>query len=141
MKLSVSSPLLPTSSVPAADGARITHAWGGPIDVSPSHLPQVGTLDGANVQFAFGFTGNGVGPCHLAGRIMAARALGETPDAELPEAETVPVPPEPLAWAGGTVVRAAFLRKERLEEQGRRPDLLTRAVCAAPKALGIHVSR
>jgi hypothetical protein len=39
------------------------------------------------------------------------------------------------------VVRAAFLRKERIEGEGRRPDLLTRAVCAAPKALGIHVSR
>ena len=39
------------------------------------------------------------------------------------------------------VVRAAFLRKERIEAQGRRPDPLTRAVCAAPKALGIHVSR
>ena len=38
------------------------------------------------------------------------------------------------------VVRAAFLRKERIEAQGRRADPLTRAVCAAPKALGIHVS-
>ncbi|NUT55793.1 MAG: hypothetical protein HOQ03_07405, partial [Thermoleophilia bacterium] len=52
-----------------------------------------------------------------------------------------PVPPEPLAWAGGMAVRAAFLRKERIEAEGHRPDLLTRAVCAAPKALGIHVSR
>ncbi len=127
--------------IPAVAGRRITHAWGGPIDVSPTHLPQVGTLDGAPVHYALGFTGNGVGPSHLAGRILAARALGERPDADLPEDDPVPVPPEPLAWAGGMVVRAAFLRKERLEEQGRRPDLLTRAVCAAPKALGIHVSR
>jgi hypothetical protein len=129
--------------LPAVAGRRITHAWGGPIDVSPSHLPQVGTLDGAGgrVHFVLGFTGNGVGPSHLAGRILAARAAGERPDTELPGDDPVPVPPEPLAWAGGMVVRAAFLRKERLEEQGRRPDLLTRAVCAAPKALGIHVSR
>ena len=49
-----------------------------------------------------------------------------------PEADTVPVPPEPLAWAGGMVVRAAFLRRERLESQGRRADPLTRAVCARP---------
>ncbi len=127
--------------LPATDGARITHAWGGPIDVSPSHLPQVGTLDGAPVHYALGFTGNGVGPCHLAGRIMAARALGETPDAELPEAGTIPVPPEPIAWAGGMLVRAAFLRRERLESEGRRADPLTRAVTAAPRALGIHVGR
>ena len=55
----------------------ITHAWGGPIDVSPSHLPQIGTLDDGPVHYAFGFTGNGVGPSHLAGRVLAALALGE----------------------------------------------------------------
>jgi hypothetical protein len=51
------------------------------------------------------------------------------------------VPPEPLAWVGGTLVRAAFLRRERLEEAGRRVDPLTRAVTAAPRAMGIHVAR
>ena len=93
------------------------------------------------MHYAFGFTGNGVGPSHLAGRILAARATGETPEVELPAGDVAPVPPEPLAWAGGMIVRAAFLRKERIEGEGRRPDPLTRAVCAAPKALGIHVSR
>ena len=39
------------------------------------------------------------------------------------------------------VVRAAFLRKERIEADGGRADVLTRAACAAPKVLGIHVSR
>jgi len=91
--------------------------------------------------FRVGCTGNGGGPCHLAGRILASLASGETPEIELPAGDPPPVPPEPLAWAGGMVVRAAFLRKERIEAEGRRPDLLTRAVCAAPKALGIHVSR
>jgi glycine/D-amino acid oxidase-like deaminating enzyme len=126
---------------PQLAGRALTHAWGGPIDVSPSHLPQVGSLDGAPVHYAFGFTGNGVGPSHLAGRILAARATGETPEVELPAGDPPPVPPEPLAWAGGMIVRAAFLRKERLEGAGRRADPLTRAVCAAPGALGIHVSR
>ena len=63
--------------LPAVAGRRVTHAWGGPIDVSPSHLPQIGALDGAPVHFVLGFTGNGVGPSHLAGRILAARATGE----------------------------------------------------------------
>ncbi len=30
---------------PQLEGRRIDHAWGGPIDVSPSHLPMVGSLD------------------------------------------------------------------------------------------------
>jgi glycine/D-amino acid oxidase-like deaminating enzyme len=127
--------------LPTLAGRKVTHAWGGPIDVSPSHLPQIGALDGAPVHFVLGFTGNGVGPSHLAGRILAARATGEQPDAELPGADPVPVPPEPIAWAGGMLVRAAFLRRERIESEGGRPGLLTRAVTAAPRALGIHVGR
>jgi hypothetical protein len=126
---------------PGLAGRAITHAWGGPIDVSPSHLPQIGTLDGAPVHYAFGFTGNGVGPCHLAGRTLAALAAGEPAPLALVDPTPALVPPEPIAWAGGMLVRRAFLRKERLEEQGRPVDPLTRAVAAAPRALGIHVAR
>ena len=129
---------------PALAGRRIEHAWGGPIDVSPSHLPQVGTLAGGRVHYAFGFTGNGVGPSHLAGRALAGLALQADDEATrlaLVDPHPAYVPPEPLAFAGGSLVRAAFLRAERLEEQGRAPDPLTRIVRAAPRALGIHVGR
>jgi glycine/D-amino acid oxidase-like deaminating enzyme len=129
---------------PALAGVRITHAWGGPIDVSPSHLPQVGTLDGAPVHYAFGYTGNGVGPSHLAGRILSGLALGaRDADTQLALVDPTPafVPPEPLAWVGGMIVRRALLRAERSLDAGRRPDPLTRAVAAAPRALGMHVSR
>jgi glycine/D-amino acid oxidase-like deaminating enzyme len=126
---------------PALRGRAITHAWGGPIDVSPSHLPQIGTLDDGRVHYAFGFTGNGVGPSHLAGRVLAGLASGDGDRSLALDQPGPPVPPEPLAWLGGSVVRGAFLRAERLYGEGRRPDPLTRAVCAAPRALGIHVSR
>jgi glycine/D-amino acid oxidase-like deaminating enzyme len=129
---------------PALAGRRITHAWGGPIDVSPSHLPQIGTLADGPVHYAFGFTGNGVGPSHLAGRALAALAVGAyDADTRLALVDPAPayVPPEPLAWAGGALVRRALLRAERLEEAGRTPDPLTRLVRVAPRALGIHVGR
>jgi glycine/D-amino acid oxidase-like deaminating enzyme len=126
---------------PPLEGRAITHAWGGPIDVSPSHLPQIGTLDDGPVHYAFGFTGNGVGPSHLAGRVLAGLASGDGDRSLALDEPGPPVPPEPIAWLGGNVVRSAYLRAERLQQQGRRPDLVTRAVCAAPKALGIHVSR
>jgi glycine/D-amino acid oxidase-like deaminating enzyme len=126
---------------PSLRGRRIEHAWGGPIDVSPSHLPQIGTLPGTAVHYAFGFTGNGVGPSHLAGRELAGLALGAPDGLPLVGADAVRVPPEPLAWLGGMVVRAANLRKERLEEDDGRPDPLTRAIAAAPRALGIHLGR
>jgi glycine/D-amino acid oxidase-like deaminating enzyme len=128
---------------PALAGRRITHAWGGPIDVSPSHLPQIGSLGDA-VHYAFGYTGNGVGPSHLAGRILSGLALGaHDADTELALVDPRPayVPPEPFAWVGGMIVRRALVRAEHRLSAGRRPDLLTRAVAAAPKALGMHVSR
>jgi glycine/D-amino acid oxidase-like deaminating enzyme len=130
---------------PGVRGRRVTHAWGGPIDVSPSRIPQLGTLPGAPVHFAFGYTGNGVGPSHLAGRILASLALDRRDEAtRLPIVDSGPgavVPPEPLAWLGGSVVRSALVRRERAEERGRRADPVTRAVCAAPRALGMHVGR
>jgi glycine/D-amino acid oxidase-like deaminating enzyme len=127
---------------PGLAGRRITHAWGGPIDVSPSHLPQFGTLDDGPVHYAFGFTGNGVGPSHLAGRVLSALALGES-DRTLALVDPAPafVPPEPLAWVGGMLVRGAIIRAEETSSNGGRPDPLTRALVAAPRALGIHVSR
>jgi glycine/D-amino acid oxidase-like deaminating enzyme len=130
---------------PALEGRRITHAWGGPVDVSPSHILQIGTLPGAPVHYAFGFTGNGVGPTHLAGRILASLATGAR-DAltSLPVVDSDPgawVPPEPLAWLGGSLVRSALVRCERIEEEGGRADPLTRAICAAPRMAGIHLAR
>jgi hypothetical protein len=92
------------------------------------------------VHYAFGYTGNGVGPSHLAGRALAGLVSGDR-EPILLDHTPVRVPPEPLAWLGGVLVRRAFLRAERLQGAGRRPDPLTRAVCAAPRVLGIHVSR
>lgn len=130
---------------PALRGREITHAWGGPIDVSPSHIAQIGTLPGTPVHFALGFTGNGVGPTHLAGRTLASLALDRGDRyTELPIVGSDAgawVPPEPLAWLGGSLVRQAFLRREDAYERGEQPGPVTRALCAVPKALGIHVAR
>ena len=94
------------------------------------------------MHYAFGFTGNGVGPSHLAGRALAALASGERTRARDRRPDAGPRPAR-AARVGGrdALVRRAFLRKERLEEAGRTVDPLTRAVAAAPRALGIHVAR
>jgi glycine/D-amino acid oxidase-like deaminating enzyme len=129
---------------PTLAGRRIEHAWGGPIDVSPTHLPVIGTLEGGRVHYAFGYTGNGVGPSHLAGRILASLALGRR-DAPtrlaIVDPAPVKVPPEPFRYLGGAIVRRALLRRERLEEDGQRPDPLTRFVAGLPERVGIHVGR
>jgi glycine/D-amino acid oxidase-like deaminating enzyme len=131
------------SFFPGLEGRRIEHAWGGPIDVSPSHLPVIRSL-GDRVFAAFGYTGNGVGPSQFVGRALAALALDRR-DAysrlALVDPPRTPVPPEPLRFIGGSLIRRAILRKERLEELGRPPDALTRLVSGIPERLGIHVGR
>jgi glycine/D-amino acid oxidase-like deaminating enzyme len=129
---------------PTLRGRRITHAWGGPIDASPNRLLQIDSVAGDRVHAAFGFSGNGVGPSHLAGRILADLALDRrTAVTRLPMVGAAPngVPPEPLAWAGGSLVRGAMVRRDRLHEEGRAPDPLTRLACRAPQLLGIHLAR
>jgi glycine/D-amino acid oxidase-like deaminating enzyme len=129
---------------PGLRGRRIEHAWGGPIDVSPTHLPVVGSLTGDRVHYAFGYTGNGVGPSRLVGRALASLALDRR-DAQtrlaIVEPPPIRVPPEPFRYAGGTIVRAALVRRERLEEEGRRPDPVTRFVAGIPGRIGIHIGR
>ena len=63
------------SFFPGLEGRRIAHAWGGPIDVSPSHLPVVVPVGSDRVYGAFGYTGNGVGPSHMLGGPLASLAL------------------------------------------------------------------
>ena len=129
---------------PMLEGRRIEHAWGGPIDVSPTHLPAIVTLQGGRAWAAFGYTGNGVGPAHLAGRSLAALTLDRSEDAARWAWIDPPpkrVPPEPLRVAGARLIRAALVRKEAAEEAGGRADPVTRGLAAVPSLLGLHIVR
>jgi hypothetical protein len=46
-----------------------------------------------------------------------------------------------LAFVGGSVVRSSLLRGEKAAENGERPDAVSRAVCAAPRLVGMHLGR
>ncbi|MGI8778699.1 MAG: NAD(P)/FAD-dependent oxidoreductase [Solirubrobacteraceae bacterium] len=129
---------------PQLEGRRMAHAWGGPIDVSPTHRPAIVGLPALSAWAAFGFTGNGVGPAHLFGRTLAALALDRRDDVtRLPFVDPPPrrVPPEPLRIAGAAVIRRALVRKEAAEEAGRRPDAISAGLAALPGLLGLHVVR
>jgi glycine/D-amino acid oxidase-like deaminating enzyme len=131
------------SFFPGLEGKRVDHAWGGPIDVSPSHLPLVRSL-GPGAFAGFGYTGNGVGPSQMIGRSMASLAAGSSDEHASMALVDPPhhgVPPEPFRFIGGSVIRSAMLRKERLEEEGRRAGFFTRAVSGIPERVGIHVGR
>jgi glycine/D-amino acid oxidase-like deaminating enzyme len=129
--------------LPALRGTRIEHAWGGPIDVSPVHLPWFGTL--ASLHYGFGFTGNGVGPSELGGRILADLARGaSSPLTALPIVGGLPprrFPPEPARFAGGSLIRAALVRRDDAEARGARVDPMTGFVAALPRRVGLHLPR
>jgi len=120
----------------------LTDMWGGPIDVSADHLPRFGTLPGGRVHFGFGYSGNGVAPSHLGGRILAALALGsDEPITRLPIVGAVPhrFPPEPLRYPGARVLREALVRREDGEEEGRRAGWALRQLTRLPRRLGFHL--
>jgi glycine/D-amino acid oxidase-like deaminating enzyme len=126
---------------PDLAGRAVTHAWGGPIDVSPTHLPTIAALPGGRAWAAFGYTGNGVGPSHLLGRAMAELATGRDPNLALVDPEPATVPPEPLRVIGAAAIRRALIRKEAAEEAGGRADPLTRAIAGVPRVMGVHIVR
>ncbi len=129
---------------PALEGRRITHAWGGPIDVSPTHLPLVMPLRGGRVFVAAGYTGNGVGPAHMVGRVMASLALDRRDEhSRLAIVDPTPqrVPPEPFHWIGGSLIRRGIMSKENAEANGHDPNPLAAAIAKVPELIGFHIGR
>jgi glycine/D-amino acid oxidase-like deaminating enzyme len=127
---------------PQLVGRDVTHAWGGPIDVSPTHLPIFGSR--GRVHHGFGFTGNGVGPSFLGGEILARLALDrrdERTALALVEPDRKLFPPEPLRYAGGSLIRRALIRKDAAEDAGRDADPATAFVAALPRRLGLRLPR
>ena len=127
---------------PALEGREITHAWGGPIDVSSTRLPQFRQIGQINT--GFGFTGNGVGPSYLGGQILARMALDrrdEFTNLLLVEQRAKHFPPEPLRFVGGSAIRAAMVRSDRANDVGETPGWLTSAVASIPNRLGMHLPR
>jgi glycine/D-amino acid oxidase-like deaminating enzyme len=99
----------------------ITHVWGGAVDRAPGHLPFVGSLGAGNIHYGLGYSGNGVGPSGLIGRILARRALrmcDEYTTCALVGGPPGYLPPEPLRYIGGTLVRNTVKRTEEYEELG-----------------------
>jgi glycine/D-amino acid oxidase-like deaminating enzyme len=143
---------------PGLAGKRITHAWGGPVDASPTHIPIVVPLPGpaaggssnapagqdAKVFVAAGYTGNGVGPSYMVGRTLASLVLGRDDDhSRLPIVDPNPqhVPPEPFHWLGGETIRRALVSKEESELSNRRPHALSRLLTQIPRLVGFHIGR
>jgi putative aminophosphonate oxidoreductase len=110
---------------PSLADVPVTHYWSGPIDRTPSSLPLIGYLGGRpHIVFGIGWSGNGVGPSVVGGRILASLALGASDEwarHPLVGRSAGRFPPEPIKFVGAHVVRAAVVTKERAEMRDERP--------------------
>jgi glycine/D-amino acid oxidase-like deaminating enzyme len=102
--------------------------WSGPIDRTVDNLPFFCGLGGRpDIVCGLGWSGNGIGPSLLGGKILASLALGL--DDEWSASPLVRQPPtfpgEPLRYVGAHVVRRAVRAKEQAEDEGRQPGRLT----------------
>lgn len=128
--------------LPALAEAAIAASWSGPIDVSADRLPRVGTVPGTRIHYGAGFSGNGVGPSRLVAQCLASLALradDEWSALPLVGRTGARLPPEPLRYAGGRVVRWGTLASERALADGRRPGLPARAAAALPRLLRMPI--
>ncbi len=116
--------------------------WGGPINVAGFNMPFFGTLEPGNVHYGLGYTGNGIGPSYLGGKILAALATGADDGfTRLAVVTRKPkrFPPEPLRSPGMLAVNAAIRRKDDREDAGRGAGPVTSFLARLPRRLGYNL--
>ncbi|MCK1590053.1 FAD-dependent oxidoreductase [Bradyrhizobium sp. 169] len=117
---------------PMLNAMDVESSWTGPIDRSVDGLPFFGELDAhPDISFGIGFSGQGVGPTVLGGKILASLALNETNQwsrCGLVRDNVEKFPIEPFRYVGAIIVREALRRKEGLEDHARRSDPFTLAI-------------
>jgi len=129
---------------PALAELPFADSWYGPIDRTRSGLPLFGALPThPEIFYGYGFSGNGVATTPIAGRILAALALGQRDEYSSCGLVRPPerwLPPEPIRYVGAHMVRAAIKRKDALDHQSRNPGLIVRGLAGLAPG-GITTSR
>lgn len=128
--------------LPGLANARVTHAWGGAIDVSADELPFFRTLRPGGLHYGCGYSGHGVNPAWLGGKILSSLVLRE--DNEWTRSvfcrRRVPmIFPEPFRTVFARLARSAILCREEAEEDQQPVPLLARAGGALPRIFGIPI--
>lgn len=127
---------------PAATGVRVTHAWGGPIDMSADRIPFFDTLPGARVHYGAGYSGHGVNAAWIGGQVLASLVLGAEDrwTASPFCGRRIPrLPPEPARYVGGKLIHSASLRVEDAHDRGETPSVAARGLAALPRIFGLRI--
>jgi glycine/D-amino acid oxidase-like deaminating enzyme len=109
---------------PVLEGARFTHAWGGPLAVPRDWMPTMSYDPKSGVATARGYTGQGVATANLSGRTLVDMILGrDTAITRLPTANhrSRSWEPEPLRWLGVRYVQRGLKRVDDRAERTSEP--------------------
>ena len=104
--------------------------------------PFFGTLPGGVTHYGLGFTGNGVGPCHLGGKILSGLALGledEATTLPISDGDRLRFPPEPLLTLGERLISRTIVRRDDRLDAGRAPGRATELLARLPRRLGYNL--
>jgi glycine/D-amino acid oxidase-like deaminating enzyme len=120
---------------PGLGALDFPYAWGGAICATTRFTPFFGSALEGRVHYGLGYTGHGLGTTHLAGKLLAHRALDRTSPLfglKLVRRKPFPYPPEPLR----SLAVAAVGRALRRTDAGGKPGPLLRLL----DAMGIGLS-
>ncbi|MFT5038691.1 MAG: gamma-glutamylputrescine oxidase [Flavobacteriaceae bacterium] len=63
---------------PSLKDVRIDYSWSGKMGISVRRMPQIGRIENSNVLYVSGYSGHGVAPTHMTGRLLAEAVDGDT---------------------------------------------------------------
>jgi len=63
---------------PSLKNVKIDYSWSGRMGISVRRMPQIGRIKNSNIFYASGYSGHGVAPTHMTGRLLAEAVDGNT---------------------------------------------------------------
>lgn len=63
---------------PLLKDVKIDYSWSGRMGISVRRMPQIGRIKNSNILYASGYSGHGVAPTHMTGRLLAEAVDGNT---------------------------------------------------------------
>ena len=129
--------------LPELASVRFERAWAGPIDMASDQIPFFGQLPReGSVFYGTGFSGHGVNAAWIGGQCLASLALG-TDDrwtrSVFCTRRPPTLPPDPLTWAAGTVIKKAVLRVDAAHDAAAKPPIWARFVADIPRLLRMRI--
>lgn len=118
---------------PQLEGVRFEYAWGGPMEMTRTFAPFFHTKD--NVYAGLGFSGHGLAPTRVGGKILASLLLGAHDRWSSLPVVGPPMghwPPEPIRWPLARLGLWAIVSQDRFRERRGKDPLVRGLIAGGP---------